>query len=143
MGDSTDRLLELAARVSSSPHPREQDMLLSAGERISIALLSMAIIDLGREAISFTGSQAGIVTDRATAGRGSSSSTRPGSPGALRSPAGRVDVAAEVVLAPRGLDATALEPARRDYATRRRRTNSSGHRIAQFAGRSNKRTHTG
>jgi aspartate kinase len=68
MGDTTDRLLALAAEVSSSPHPREQDMLLTAGERISIALLSIAIIELGREAISFTGSQAGIVTD-ATHGR--------------------------------------------------------------------------
>jgi aspartate kinase len=63
MGDTTDELLALARQVSPSPHPREQDMLLTAGERISIALLSMAIIDLGREAISFTGSQAGIVTD--------------------------------------------------------------------------------
>src|SRR6266511_4231195 len=63
MGDTTDELLALARQVSPSPHPREQDMLLTAGERISMALLSMAIIDLGREAISFTGSQAGIVTD--------------------------------------------------------------------------------
>jgi aspartate kinase len=63
MGDTTDQLLDLAAQVSSGPHPREQDMLLTAGERISMALLSMAIIDLGRDAISFTGSQAGIVTD--------------------------------------------------------------------------------
>ncbi len=63
MGDTTDRLLDLARQISASPHPREQDMLLTAGERISIALLSMAIIDLGREAVSFTGSQAGIVTD--------------------------------------------------------------------------------
>ena len=63
MGDTTDELLELAARVSDRPHDRELDMLLTAGERISMALLSMAIIDLGREAISFTGSQAGIVTD--------------------------------------------------------------------------------
>ncbi len=63
MGDTTDDLLALARRVSANPHPREQDMLLTAGERISIALLSMAIIDLGRDAISFTGSQAGIVTD--------------------------------------------------------------------------------
>ncbi len=63
MGDTTDRLLDLAVRVSPRPHPREQDMLLTAGERVSIALLSMAIIDLGRDAISFTGSQAGIVTD--------------------------------------------------------------------------------
>ena len=65
MGDTTDELLELASEVSSSPHPRERDMLLTAGERISIALLSMAINDLGREAVSFTGSQAGIVTDTA------------------------------------------------------------------------------
>jgi aspartate kinase len=63
MGDTTDELLELARQVSSSPHERELDMLLTAGERISMALLSMAIIELGRQAISFTGSQAGIVTD--------------------------------------------------------------------------------
>jgi aspartate kinase len=63
MGDTTDELLELAAEVSEQPHPRELDMLLTAGERISMALLSMAIIDLGRRAISFTGSQAGIRTD--------------------------------------------------------------------------------
>jgi aspartate kinase len=63
MGDTTDRLLDLAAEISAVPHPREQDMLLTAGERISIALLSMAILDLGRDAISFTGSQAGIMTD--------------------------------------------------------------------------------
>jgi aspartate kinase len=63
MGDTTDRLLDLAAQVSARPHLREQDMLLTAGERISMALLSMAIIDLGRDAVSFTGSQAGIVTD--------------------------------------------------------------------------------
>ncbi len=63
MGDTTDRLIALAQEVSSDPHPREQDMLLTSGERISIALVSMAINDLGREAVSFTGSQAGIVTD--------------------------------------------------------------------------------
>jgi len=63
MGDSTDRLIDLARQVSPDPHPREQDMLLTAGERISVALVSMAIIDLGRDAVSFTGSQAGIVTD--------------------------------------------------------------------------------
>jgi aspartate kinase len=63
MGDTTDRLLDLAREVSGGVHPREQDMLLTAGERISIALLSMAIADLGRDAVSFTGSQAGIVTD--------------------------------------------------------------------------------
>jgi len=65
MGDTTDELLTLATDVSASPHPRERDMLLTAGEQISIALLSMAINDLGREAVSFTGGQAGIVTDTA------------------------------------------------------------------------------
>ncbi len=63
MGHTTDELIELAGKVSDDPHPRELDMLLTAGERISMALLSMAINDLGREAVSFTGSQAGIVTD--------------------------------------------------------------------------------
>ena len=63
MGHTTDELVDLAAQISPAPHGRELDMLLSAGERISMALLSMAIIDLGRDAISFTGSQAGIVTD--------------------------------------------------------------------------------
>jgi aspartate kinase len=63
MGHATDELLALAGQVSAHPQPRELDMLLTAGERISIALLSMAINDLGREAVSFTGSQAGIVTD--------------------------------------------------------------------------------
>src|SRR5215211_9148002 len=65
MGDTTDELLELAAAVSPARHARELDMLLTAGERISIALLSMAILDLGRDAVSFTGEQAGIVTDTA------------------------------------------------------------------------------
>ncbi len=63
MGDTTDELLALARQVSPRGHVRERDMLLTAGERISIALLSMAILDLGREAVSYTGSQAGIVTD--------------------------------------------------------------------------------
>lgn len=63
MGHSTDELLALAAQITPVPHARELDMLLTAGERISTSLLSMAIIDLGREAVSFTGSQAGIVTD--------------------------------------------------------------------------------
>jgi aspartate kinase len=63
MGATTDELIDLASRVSPNQHPREQDMLLTAGERISIALLSMAIIDLGGDAVSFTGSQAGVVTD--------------------------------------------------------------------------------
>lgn len=63
MGQSTDELLDLAAQVSPTPNARELDMLLTAGERISMALLSMAIIELGREAVSLTGSQAGIRTD--------------------------------------------------------------------------------
>ena len=65
MGNTTDELLGLAEEVTPFPPPRELDMLLTAGERISIALLSMAIVDLGRDAISFTASQAGIVTDAA------------------------------------------------------------------------------
>jgi aspartate kinase len=63
MGDKTDELLKLAYEVSQNPPPRELDMLLSVGERISMALLSMALYDLGQPAISFTGSQSGIVTD--------------------------------------------------------------------------------
>lgn len=63
MGDSTDELLDLATQVSSSANPREMDMLLSAGERISMALLAMAIDGLGASAQSFTGSQAGMITD--------------------------------------------------------------------------------
>jgi aspartate kinase len=63
MGQTTDDLLALATHVSTRPDARELDMLLTAGERISMALLSMAIIELGREALSFTGPQAGILTD--------------------------------------------------------------------------------
>ena len=63
MGDTTDELLDLAQKVSSEEHPREMDMLLTAGERISMALLSMAVNDRGQEAVSFTGSQSGILTD--------------------------------------------------------------------------------
>jgi aspartate kinase len=63
MGKTTDDLIRLAHEVSSNPHPREYDMLVSTGERISNALCAMAIHDLGHEAVSFTGSQAGIVTD--------------------------------------------------------------------------------
>jgi aspartate kinase len=63
MGKTTDELIRLAHEVSSRPHPREYDMLVSTGERISNALCAMAIHDLGHEAVSFTGSQAGIVTD--------------------------------------------------------------------------------
>jgi aspartate kinase len=62
-GDTTDELIELAEEISANPPAREMDMLLSAGERISAALLAMAIHELSFEAISLTGSQAGIVTD--------------------------------------------------------------------------------
>src|SRR5262247_3647476 len=63
MGDTTDDLLGMAKKVSANPHRRELDMLLSAGERISMALLSLAIHELGGDAISFTGSQSGIITN--------------------------------------------------------------------------------
>ncbi len=65
MGKTTDDLERLASEVSRDPSAREMDMLLTSGERISIALLCMAIIDQGEPAMSFTGSQAGIVTDTA------------------------------------------------------------------------------
>ncbi len=65
MGKTTDGLIELAHEVSPTPNVREFDMLLSTGERISCALVAMAITDLGYEAVSFTGSQAGIITDAA------------------------------------------------------------------------------
>jgi aspartate kinase len=63
MGQHTDELVALAHEVSPRPKPRELDMLISVGERISCALVAMAISDLGKDAISLTGSQAGIVTD--------------------------------------------------------------------------------
>ncbi|MGZ6881020.1 MAG: aspartate kinase, partial [Mycobacteriaceae bacterium] len=63
MGDTTDELLDLARQVSPVPPAREMDMLLTAGERISNALVAMAIHTLGAEARSFTGSQAGVITD--------------------------------------------------------------------------------
>jgi len=63
MGDTTDELLELADAVSPAPPERELDMLLTAGERMSMALVSMAIANLGDSAMSFTGSQAGVITD--------------------------------------------------------------------------------
>ncbi len=63
MGDTTDELIRLAHEISARPHPREYDMLISVGERISNSLCAMAVHDLGHEAISLTGSQAGIVTD--------------------------------------------------------------------------------
>lgn len=63
MGDATDDLLAMAKQVSPNPDRRELDMLLSAGERVSMSLLSMAIRELGGDAISFTGSQSGIITN--------------------------------------------------------------------------------
>ncbi|MCF6472711.1 aspartate kinase [Nonomuraea sp. MG754425] len=63
MGDTTDELLDLAEQVSPLPPGRELDMLLTSGERISMALLAMAIANLGHEARSFTGSQAGVITN--------------------------------------------------------------------------------
>ncbi|RFA15792.1 aspartate kinase [Subtercola boreus] len=63
MGDSTDELLDLAHQVTPIPAPRELDMLLTAGERISMALLAMSIRSMGHDARSFTGSQAGMITD--------------------------------------------------------------------------------
>ncbi|MCX6436917.1 MAG: aspartate kinase [Actinobacteria bacterium] len=63
MGDTTDELIELANAVTPIPQGRELDMLLTAGERISMAILAMAINNLGFEALSFTGSQAGVITD--------------------------------------------------------------------------------
>ncbi|MGN6415085.1 aspartate kinase [Flexivirga sp.] len=63
MGDTTDELLDLADAVSPAPPERELDMLLTAGERMSMALVSMAIANLGDSALSFTGSQAGVITD--------------------------------------------------------------------------------
>jgi aspartate kinase len=65
MGYHTDELVDLAYEVSPQPKPRELDMLISVGERISCALVAMAISDLGTDAVSLTGSQAGIVTDTA------------------------------------------------------------------------------
>src|SRR4029453_14196523 len=63
MGDTTDELLAMAKQLSPNPEGREPDMLLSAGGRISMALLSLAIRELGGDAISFTGSQSGIITN--------------------------------------------------------------------------------
>ena len=63
MGDTTDELIQLANSVSREPHPREMDLLLSTGELVSCTLLTMALRDLGHEAISLTGPQAGILTD--------------------------------------------------------------------------------
>ncbi len=63
MGDSTDDLIDLALEITPIPDPREFDMLLTTGERISMALLAMAIKSMGFDARSYTGSQAGMITD--------------------------------------------------------------------------------
>jgi aspartate kinase len=63
LGDTTDELLELASQVTHSPSDRELDMLMATGEQVSVALLAMAIEELGEDAISFTGAQVGILTD--------------------------------------------------------------------------------
>jgi len=63
LGDTTDKLVSLAAEISKNPPEREMDMLLSTGEQVSVALLAMALHKLGQEAISFTGAQVGIITD--------------------------------------------------------------------------------
>ncbi|MDT4984717.1 MAG: aspartate kinase, partial [Pseudonocardiales bacterium] len=63
MGDTTDELIDLAEQIVPVPSGREFDMLLTAGERISMALLAMAIANLGHQARSYTGSQAGVITD--------------------------------------------------------------------------------
>ncbi|PIP19062.1 MAG: aspartate kinase [Candidatus Omnitrophica bacterium CG08_land_8_20_14_0_20_41_16] len=65
LGNTTDKLIELANKINTNPSEREMDMLLSTGEQISVALLAMAIHKLGYEAISFTGAQVGIITDSA------------------------------------------------------------------------------
>ena len=65
LGDTTDKLLELAHKITSNPSERELDMLMSTGEQVSCALLAMAVHKLGYDAISFTGAQVGIVTDNA------------------------------------------------------------------------------
>lgn len=77
MGDTTDDLIDLAREVSPLPSARELDMLLTAGERISMAVLAMAIGNLGHEARSFTGSQAGVITD-STHGRAKIIDVTPG-----------------------------------------------------------------
>lgn len=65
LGDTTDELIALAQKITKIPSERELDMLISTGEQVSVALLAMAIHELGYEAISFTGAQVGIITDAA------------------------------------------------------------------------------
>ena len=63
MGKATDNLVELARQVSNNPHGREMDMLLTTGEQVSMALVTMALQEAGVDAVSFTGDQMGIITD--------------------------------------------------------------------------------
>ena len=63
LGDTTDELVQLASQISSQPRERELDMLMATGEQVSVALLAMAIHELGEDAVSFTGAQVGILTD--------------------------------------------------------------------------------
>ena len=63
LGDTTDELVQLAAQISDAPAERELDMLMATGEQVSVALLAMAIHELGEDAVSFTGTQVGILTD--------------------------------------------------------------------------------
>jgi aspartate kinase len=77
MGDTTDRLMEIAQGLAPEPHPRELDLLLTAGERIAMSLLAVAINAAGEPAASYTGSQAGIITDTAH-GRAKIIDIRPG-----------------------------------------------------------------
>ena len=65
MGHTTDELIELAARITAAPSPREMDMLMSTGEQVSVALMAMALHELGCDAVSLTGWQAGMDTDAA------------------------------------------------------------------------------
>ncbi|MBU3760175.1 MAG: aspartate kinase, partial [Candidatus Omnitrophica bacterium] len=64
IGDTTDELIELASKITKNPSTREMDMLLSTGEQISVSLLAIAIQHLGMKAVSFTGPQVGIITDK-------------------------------------------------------------------------------
>ncbi|MBI4342763.1 MAG: aspartate kinase, partial [Candidatus Omnitrophica bacterium] len=63
LGDTTDELLQLASQITQTPAERELDMLMATGEQVSVALLAMAIHELGEDAVSFTGAQVGILTD--------------------------------------------------------------------------------
>ena len=78
MGKTTDSLVGQARQLCATPSQREMDMLLTTGERISMALLSLAIHGLGRDAVSLTGSQCGIITDHQHGPSASSTNSRPG-----------------------------------------------------------------